>query len=226
MPFVAISSGRHTTTRAPQCQTRLKKHRACMHRYKLQRQLGDGTYGTVWKAVNRSSGETVAIKMMKRRFKAWDECVSLREVSCLCPAIIGLAWADLYLVQLITEHELRQKHAHQLLEGCMHVSTIQCTREEGSSNVKSCCGKPTTMSCLRLHCRLYRCGDLATRPSLSCVRLSARMRSCSSSSNTWCAVHQSTYVCLEHHCSCYRCCCFVSAALSLLHQNNLHIFCH
>jgi hypothetical protein len=34
----------------------------------------------VWKAVNRSSGETVAIKMMKRRFKAWDECVSLREV--------------------------------------------------------------------------------------------------------------------------------------------------
>ena len=51
-----------------------------MHRYKLQRQLGDGTYGTVWKAVNRGSGEIVAIKMMKRRFKAWDECVSLREV--------------------------------------------------------------------------------------------------------------------------------------------------
>jgi hypothetical protein len=53
---------------------------ACMHRYKLQRQLGDGTYGTVWKAVNRGNGEPVAIKMMKRRFKAWDECVTLREV--------------------------------------------------------------------------------------------------------------------------------------------------
>lgn len=52
-------------------------------RYKLQRQLGDGTYGTVWKATNRGSGETVAIKMMKRRFKAWDECVSLREVHAL-----------------------------------------------------------------------------------------------------------------------------------------------
>ncbi len=50
-------------------------------RYKLQRQLGDGTYGTVWKAVNRTSGETVAIKMMKRCFAAWEECVSLREVS-------------------------------------------------------------------------------------------------------------------------------------------------
>jgi len=50
-------------------------------RYKLQRQLGDGTYGTVWKATNRATGETVAIKMMKRRFAAWEECVSLREVT-------------------------------------------------------------------------------------------------------------------------------------------------
>lgn len=55
-------------------------NRQTFFRYKLQRQLGDGTYGTVWKAANRGSGETVAIKMMKRRFKAWDECVSLREV--------------------------------------------------------------------------------------------------------------------------------------------------
>jgi male germ cell-associated kinase len=54
-------------------------------RYKLQRQLGDGTYGTVWKAVNRGNGETVAIKMMKRRFKAWGECVSLREVLYALP---------------------------------------------------------------------------------------------------------------------------------------------
>ena len=99
MPFVANFSGRHTTTLAPQCQTRLNKHRACMHRFKLQRQLGDGTYGTVWKAVNRGSGETVAIKMMKRRFKAWDECVSLREVPCLCPSSRCLREEDVRLLR-------------------------------------------------------------------------------------------------------------------------------
>lgn len=91
MPSIACGSRRHTATTTPQCQIRLVKHRACMHRYKLQRQLGDGTYGTVWKAVNRGSGETVAIKMMKRRFKAWDECVSLREVRCHCASIDALS---------------------------------------------------------------------------------------------------------------------------------------
>ena len=29
-------------------------------RYKVLRQLGDGTYGSVWKAVNRQSGEVVS----------------------------------------------------------------------------------------------------------------------------------------------------------------------
>lgn len=33
------------------------------------------------RATNRATGEMVAIKMMKRRFAAWEECVSLREVS-------------------------------------------------------------------------------------------------------------------------------------------------
>jgi protein kinase len=54
-----------------------------MCRYKVTRQLGDGTYGTVWKAVSRATGETVAIKKMKRKFKVWDECIALREVRYL-----------------------------------------------------------------------------------------------------------------------------------------------
>ncbi|GAX76513.1 hypothetical protein CEUSTIGMA_g3959.t1 [Chlamydomonas eustigma] len=54
-----------------------------MNRYKVVKQLGDGTYGTVWKAINRQSNEVVAIKKMKRKFYSWEECMSLREVKSL-----------------------------------------------------------------------------------------------------------------------------------------------
>ena len=33
-----------------------------MNRYKITKQLGDGTYGTVFKAANRQSGEIVSVK--------------------------------------------------------------------------------------------------------------------------------------------------------------------
>ena len=118
MPSNATSSRRNTATAAPQCQTRFDNYCACLHRYKLQRQLGDGTYGTVWKAVNRGSGETVAIKMMKRRFKAWDECVSLREVPCRSLSVHHmLSWADLHHIELITVHALHQKSVRPAVGG-------------------------------------------------------------------------------------------------------------
>ena len=54
-----------------------------MNRYKVTKQLGDGTYGSVLKAVNRSTGEVVAIKKMKKKFYTWEECMNLREVKSL-----------------------------------------------------------------------------------------------------------------------------------------------
>ncbi|CAG9462191.1 unnamed protein product [Pedinophyceae sp. YPF-701] len=54
-----------------------------MNRYKVIKQLGDGTYGSVWKAVNRQTSEVVAIKKMKRKFYSWQECMNLREVKSL-----------------------------------------------------------------------------------------------------------------------------------------------
>ena len=44
---------------------------------------GDGTYGTVVEAINRTTQETVAIKKMKKKFESWDEAMSLREVKTL-----------------------------------------------------------------------------------------------------------------------------------------------
>ena len=54
-----------------------------MNRYKTIKALGDGTYGSVTKAVNRTSGEIVAIKRMKKKFYSWEECMQLREVQYL-----------------------------------------------------------------------------------------------------------------------------------------------
>ena len=43
-----------------------------MNRYKITKQLGDGTYGSVLRAVNRQTGEVTAIKKMKKKFYTWD----------------------------------------------------------------------------------------------------------------------------------------------------------
>lgn len=81
------------------------------------KELGDGTYGNVWKALNRQSNEIVAIKKMKRNFFSWEECISLREVKCLMklyhPKIIKLKEVirenfELYFVFEYMEYNLYQ----------------------------------------------------------------------------------------------------------------------
>jgi len=54
-----------------------------MDRYKVTKVLGGGTYGSVLRAQNKSSGEWVAIKKMKQKYYSWDECVKLREITSL-----------------------------------------------------------------------------------------------------------------------------------------------
>eukprot|EP01135_Chromosphaera_perkinsii_P003390 Nk52_evm14s242 gene=Nk52_evmTU14s242 len=54
-----------------------------MDRYKIIKQLGDGTYGSVLQARDVETGAVVAIKKMKKKFYSWNECVQLREVKSL-----------------------------------------------------------------------------------------------------------------------------------------------
>lgn len=53
-----------------------------MNRYRIQKTIGDGTYGSVLKATN-AKGDVVAIKKMKKKFFSWEECMKLREVQSL-----------------------------------------------------------------------------------------------------------------------------------------------
>ncbi|XP_038725713.1 cyclin-dependent kinase F-4-like isoform X2 [Tripterygium wilfordii] len=76
---------------------------ASMERYKLIKEVGDGTFGCVWRAINKQSGEVVAIKKMKKKFYSWEECVNLREVKSLRkmnnPNIVKLK-------EVIREHDI------------------------------------------------------------------------------------------------------------------------
>lgn len=54
-----------------------------MERYKVLKALGDGTFGSVMRAENKQSGDIVAIKKFKQKFRTWDECIKLREVQSL-----------------------------------------------------------------------------------------------------------------------------------------------
>ena len=54
-----------------------------MDRYKILNTLGDGTYGSVVKAINKQTNEEVAIKKMKKKFYSWDDCMALKEIKSL-----------------------------------------------------------------------------------------------------------------------------------------------
>lgn len=54
-----------------------------MEKFKIIKEVGDGTFGNVWRAINKQSGEVVAIKKMKKKYYSWEECMNLREVKSL-----------------------------------------------------------------------------------------------------------------------------------------------
>lgn len=54
-----------------------------MERYRILEELGDGTCGTVYKAIDCRTQEIVAVKKMKRKFYFWEEYWRLREIKVL-----------------------------------------------------------------------------------------------------------------------------------------------
>nr|XP_043620916.1 serine/threonine-protein kinase MHK isoform X2 [Erigeron canadensis] len=116
-----------------------------MERYRSIEEIGDGTCGTVYKAINLETLEIVAVKKMKRKYYVWEECVNLREVKSLQklnhPNIIKLKEIvrennDLFFVFEYMEHNLyhimreRQRPftegeikdlLTQLLQGLVHI---------------------------------------------------------------------------------------------------------
>ena len=54
-----------------------------MEDYEMITRLGGGSFADVYKAKEKSTGEFVAIKILKKKYKKWDECIELRECKSL-----------------------------------------------------------------------------------------------------------------------------------------------
>nr|GEV84425.1 cyclin-dependent kinase F-4-like [Tanacetum cinerariifolium] len=51
-----------------------------MENYQIIEEIGRGTFGVVWKALNLQTREVFAIKKLMIKYGSWDECWNLREV--------------------------------------------------------------------------------------------------------------------------------------------------
>lgn len=54
-----------------------------MENYEILCRLGGGSFADVYKAIEKSTGDYVAVKVLKKKYNNWDECLELRETKSL-----------------------------------------------------------------------------------------------------------------------------------------------
>ena len=99
-----------------------------MNKYEIIKDLGGGSYGTVYEGINNETNEKVAIKKLKQKMDSWDDCMNQNEVYFLRklnhPNIIKLIevirepnsdisfvfeFCECNLYEYITNHRKRKK---------------------------------------------------------------------------------------------------------------------
>ncbi|KAG0245687.1 hypothetical protein BGX31_006516 [Mortierella sp. GBA43] len=91
-----------------------------MDQFVVEEELGNGSFGAVFRARHKESGELVAIKKMKKRFTSHGECRSLQEVKALDalrsgPNIVRLHHYFLEKKELHMVFELMDGNMYQLI---------------------------------------------------------------------------------------------------------------
>lgn len=91
-----------------------------MEKYKVGKVLGDGTFGSVTKAINSETGETVAIKKMKKKMFKWEDCIALPEIKSLMklnhPNIVRLHELIKSNNELYFVFEFMDKNVYQVMK--------------------------------------------------------------------------------------------------------------
>ena len=54
-----------------------------MEDYEMITRLGGGTFADVYKALEKSTGDIVAIKVLKKKYNKFEDCLELRECKSL-----------------------------------------------------------------------------------------------------------------------------------------------
>lgn len=60
-----------------------KHHSSLADIYTIEQKLDEGAFGHVYRAKNKETNETVAIKKFKQAFNNWSDCLALNEVRYL-----------------------------------------------------------------------------------------------------------------------------------------------
>ncbi|KAG1682996.1 Serine/threonine-protein kinase ICK [Nymphon striatum] len=102
-----------------------------MQKYNLIHKIGDGTYGRVILAQNKANGDRVAVKIMKKKYYSWDECMNLREVKrfgcnvCLTTSARFCTTATTTSMDKLSKKADALIDAHRMAHGTPSVSSIQ-----------------------------------------------------------------------------------------------------
>lgn len=97
-----------------------ENHRKAMEKYEFIKVIGEGTFGRVCKAIDKSTGETVAVKKLKIKFHSWHEILKLDEVCSLKkmnhPNIVKLKQIICENAVLFFIFEFMESNLHELLK--------------------------------------------------------------------------------------------------------------
>jgi len=89
-----------------------------MNKYKILKTLGDGTFGSVVKAINKKTRSIVAIKKMKKRYRKWENIINLPELKFLMklhhPNIVDIIEIIKHRNELNIVFEYLKKNVYQL----------------------------------------------------------------------------------------------------------------
>lgn len=90
-----------------------------MERYVLREPLGRGSYGSVWRAVERATGKSVAIKQIYGKFDSFDDVLRLSEVRVLRrlrhPNIVALKEVIRQNDMVYLVYEVMESNLHEFL---------------------------------------------------------------------------------------------------------------
>eukprot|EP01103_Thecamoeba_quadrilineata_P020389 TRINITY_DN871_c0_g1_i13.p1 TRINITY_DN871_c0_g1~~TRINITY_DN871_c0_g1_i13.p1 ORF type:complete len:149 (-),score=36.39 TRINITY_DN871_c0_g1_i13:999-1391(-) len=91
-----------------------------MHKYEIQKEIGCGSYGSVYKSLHKITSQIVAIKQLKKEYHSWDEVKALKEVQAHLklyhPNITQLKEVIRENSRVFLVFELLEENLHQALK--------------------------------------------------------------------------------------------------------------